>query len=86
MGKNRDLFQILAIVIVGMFIPFLVSITFVFQVNIFVAKGWMKILSTFGMFLLVFGVELLAVFAYFHITNSLAERKLSQEQKKRRES
>ncbi len=84
MGKNQDVVQLLLIVILGMFIPFFISIIYIFQLDLFSVVGWTKILSTFGVFLLVFGFELLFVFLYFRITNSLAEKKINQQKKERR--
>ncbi|UCH72281.1 MAG: hypothetical protein JSW62_01665 [Thermoplasmatales archaeon] len=72
MGKNRDLVQILTIVIVGMFIPFLGSITINYGYDL-----W-KIGSTFGYFLLIFAIELVIVFLYFSITNKIANKKISK--------
>jgi len=81
MGKNQDVIQLLLIVILGMFIPFFISIAYIFHLNLWSSEGWMKICSTFGIFLLVFGFELLFVFLYFRITNSLAEKKINQQKK-----
>ena len=78
MGKNRDLIQLLALVIIGMFIPFLGSIILTFGLDITVINNWLKISSTFGYFLLIFGIELLVVFLYFKITNKTASKKLER--------
>lgn len=83
MGKNRDLIQILAIVIIGMFIPFCFSIAVIFQLNLSTWTGWKQIITTFGIFLLIFGFELLFVFLYFHITNTLAEKKINKQKQQR---
>jgi len=72
MGKNRDLIQILSLVIVGMFIPFLGSITITYGLNV------TKIASTFGFFLLIFGVELGVVYLYFSIGNKIANKNLEK--------
>ena len=76
MGKNRDLIQILAIVMIGMFIPFLGAIAISYGFNL-----W-KISSTFGYFLLIFGVELGLVYLYFTITNRMAEKKMDELKRK----
>ena len=79
MGKNRDLIQILLIVIIGMFIPFLGSIIITFNMNLLNVDDILTISSTFGWFLLIFGIELGMVYLYFTITNSLAQKKLDKE-------
>jgi hypothetical protein len=38
----------------------------------------LKIGVAFGYFLLIFGVELLAVYIYFILTNKLAEKKMGK--------
>ena len=72
MGKNHDLIQILAIVMIGMFIPFLGAITISYGFDL-----W-KIGSTFGYFLLIFGIELGLVYLYFTITNRMANKKMGE--------
>jgi len=76
MTKNRDLIQILALVIIGMFIPFLGSILISFGLDITKSDDLMKIGSTFGLFLLIFAIQLLIVFLYFIFTNKIANKKL----------
>ena len=83
MGKNRDLIQILTIVIMGMFIPFLVSIAITYGFNINNFDNWLKIGSTFGYFLLIFAIELIIVFLYFTITNKIANKKIQKDKPKR---
>jgi len=78
MGKNRDLIQILALVIIAMFIPFIGSIALTFGFNVTNLDDWLKIGATFGYFLLIFGLELVVVYLYFKITNSLANKKLEK--------
>ena len=77
MGKNGDLIQILLLVVIGMFIPFLGSIT--------ITHGWnpVKIVSTFGYFLLIFGMELGIVYLYFSISNKMANKNLEKYKKKK---
>jgi hypothetical protein len=76
MGKNRDLVQILSIVIIGMFIPFLCSIILIFNLDITDSNNLLKIAFAFGYFLIFFGIELIAVFLYYQITNKLAGKKI----------
>lgn len=83
MGKNQDVVLLLLIVIIGMFIPFLLSIAYIFKLNLLSTDGWITISSTFGVFLLIFGFELMFVFLYFRITNSIAEKKINQQKKKK---
>ena len=78
MSKNRDLVQILLIVLIGMFIPFLGSLIINFNLDITRFDSWWKIGSTFGYFLLIFGIELLVVFLYFKISNKTASKKLEK--------
>jgi len=85
MGKNSDLAQILLIVIIGMFIPFLGSLIIVFDVSPLNMNGLMTISSTFGYFLLIFAIELCIVYVYFYLTNNIAQKKIENEAKKRKE-
>lgn len=65
MGKNRDVIQILLIVLLAMFIPFLLSLSFTYGFNV------TKIISTFGIFLLIFGIELASVYIYFVLNTKI---------------
>ena len=76
MNKRRDLIQILLIVIIGMFIPFLISITIAFGLDITNLDHLSKVGTTFFWFLIIFGIELLVVFLYFHMTYKIASKKL----------
>ena len=76
MSKHRDLIGILLIVIIAMFIPFLGSIAISYGFNYIDLSNWLKILSTFGWFLLIFGLELIFVFLYFKISNKIANDKI----------
>lgn len=78
MGKNKDLVGILLIIIIGMFIPFLGSIIISYGFNFTDLNNWLKVGSTFGYFLLIFAVELLAVYIYFKISNKIAEKKIGK--------
>lgn len=78
MGKNRDLIQILALVIIGMFIPFLGSLVITFNMNLFDMTDVLKIGSTFGYFLLIFGIELGVVYLYFNLTNRLSTKQMEK--------
>ena len=72
MGKNRDLIYILTLVIIGMFIPFLGSITINYGFDL------CTIASTFGYFLLIFELELGFVYLYFTISNKRALKKIEK--------
>lgn len=85
MGKNTDLVQILLIVIIGMFIPFLGSLLIVFDVSPLNVEGLLTISSTFGYFLLIFAIELLIVYVYFYLTNNFAQKKIEKEARRRKE-
>jgi hypothetical protein len=78
MGKNRDVVSILIIVIIGMFIPFLGSIAITFGLDLTKADNLLKISSTFGYFLLIFGIELIIVYIYYKTTNKIASKKLEK--------
>jgi len=78
MGKNRDLIQILTLVLFGMFIPFLISITITYGLNLTNIGDLIKIGSTFGYFLLIFGIELLIVYLYFAISNKMANKNMEK--------
>lgn len=78
MGKNKDLIQILTLVLIGMFIPFLVSITITYGLDLTNMDDLIKIGSTFGYFLLIFGIELLIVYLYFTIVNKMANKNMEK--------
>ena len=78
MGKNRDLIQILIIVIIGMFIPFLGSIVITFNLNITDSNNILKIGLTFLWFLIIFAVELAIVYVYYTLTNKLVNKKMDK--------
>jgi hypothetical protein len=78
MGKNRDLLQILIIVIIGMFIPFLGSIVITFNLDITDSNNIMKIGSTFLWFLIIFAIELAIVYIYYTATNKMANKKMNK--------
>ena len=80
MSKNRDLIQILLIITLGMFIPFLGSIIISFKLNPLYIEDLLKIVGTFGWFLLIFGIEFSIVYLYFWLTNIIAEKKLNQDE------
>ncbi len=72
MGKKRDLIQVLLLILIGMFIPFLGSITLSYG---FVPK---TILITFLYFLVIFGFELGFVYLYFTLSGKRANKKMEQ--------
>ncbi|UCF12010.1 MAG: hypothetical protein JSW06_08200 [Thermoplasmatales archaeon] len=78
MGKNKDLIQILTLVLIGMFIPFFVSITITYGLDLTNMDDLIKIGSTFGYFLLIFGIELLIVYLYFTIANKMANKNMEK--------
>jgi len=78
MSKNRDLIQILIIVIIGMFIPFLGSIVITFNLDITDTNNIMKIGSTFVWFLIIFAIELVIVYIYYIVTNKLVNKKMDK--------
>lgn len=78
MSKNRDIVGILLMVIIAMFIPFLGSIAISYGFNYANLDNWIKIGSTFGWFLLIFGLELIFVFLYFKISNKISNDKIKK--------
>jgi hypothetical protein len=72
MGKNRDLLEVLLLVLIGMFIPFLGSVTLSYG---FEPK---TILITFLYFLLFFGLELGFVYLYFIFSGRRANKKMEK--------
>jgi hypothetical protein len=64
MGKTFDIAQILIIVIIGMFIPFLGSILITFELDFTNIYDLLKIGKTFVWFLVIFAIELITVFFY----------------------
>jgi hypothetical protein len=78
MGKNRDLIQILTLVIIGMFIPFFGSLIINFSLDFTNMNNLIKIVSTFGYFLLIFAIELSIVYLYFSVTNCYANKNIKK--------
>lgn len=72
MGKNKDLIQVLLLILIGMFIPFLGAV----MIN----YGYdpMRIAKTFGYFLIIFAVELGLVYAYFTLSNRVAKKQIDK--------
>jgi hypothetical protein len=83
MGKNRDLVQILALVLIGMFIPFVGSIAITYGLDFTDIDNWLKIGSTFGYVWLIFAGELGLVILYFTISTKLASKKLDKHKSKK---
>ena len=82
MGKNIDLIQILMIVIAGMFIPFFISLIINYGLDLSNIEGLIKVFSSFGVFLIIFGIELVIVYFYFLITNLIANKKMNYQKEK----
>jgi hypothetical protein len=78
MGKTLDIAQILIIVIIGMFIPFLGSILITFGLDFTNIGDLLKIGKTFVWFLVIFAIELVAVFIYFYVSQKIAGIKLNE--------
>jgi hypothetical protein len=78
MGKNKDLIQILILVLIGMFIPFLGSIIISFDLNVVNINDLVKIGSTFGYFLLIFGIEMAVVYLYFTTSSWTVNKKMKK--------
>ena len=78
MKISRDLILILLLVIIGMFIPFLGSISITFSLDFTKFNNLMKIGKTFGWFLVIFALELAVVYLYYTTTNKIASKKLEK--------
>lgn len=72
MGKHRDVIQVLLLVLVGMFFPFLGSIALTYGLEI------RKIGLTFVYFIGIFGIELGVVFLYFTVSSIRANKHLEK--------
>ena len=72
MGKTQDLAKVLLLVLIGMFIPFLGSITLSYG---FVPR---TIVVTFLYFLVFFGFELGFVYLFFSLSGRRANKKMEQ--------
>jgi membrane protein implicated in regulation of membrane protease activity len=72
MGKNRDIVKVLLLILIGMFIPFLGSITLSYG---FVPR---TILVTFLYFLVIFALELVFVYLYFTFSGRRVNKKMEQ--------
>jgi hypothetical protein len=72
MGKNRDILQVLMLILIGMFIPFLGSIILSFGFEL------KTILVTFLYFLGFFGLELGFVYLYFTFSGRRANKKMEK--------
>jgi len=72
MGKNADIVKVLLLVLIGMFIPFLSSIT--------LSYGFIpgRIAVTFLYFLGFFGLELGVVYLFFSLGGRRASKKMEQ--------
>ena len=84
MGKHKDIAGILLMIVLGMFIPFLGSIVITFGLDLTNLENWLKIGSTFGWFLLIFGIELIIVILYYSVTNKIANKKIKEIKNKNR--
>lgn len=78
MSKNIDVIKILLIVIIGMFIPFLGSLVIVYGMDLTNVDDVLKIILTFGYFLLIFGIELIIVYLYYDISSRIVSKKLDE--------
>ena len=72
MSKRQDVLQILVLVLIGMFVPFLVSISLTYGLEL------EKIGVAFLTFILIFGAELGAVYVYFSLGGSRTNRKIEK--------
>ena len=72
MGKNLDIVKVLLLILIGMFIPFLGSITLSYGF----AVG--TIVVTFLYFLVIFGLELGIVYLFFSLSGKRASKKMEQ--------
>ena len=78
MAENKDLIQILTIIIIGMFIPLSGSLMLSYGTNILKIDGLIQLITTFIYFLIIFAVELFLVFLYFVISSKIADKKIEE--------
>jgi hypothetical protein len=79
MGKRQDLIQVLLLILIGMLIPFVGSITLTYGFS------FSKIGVTFLYFLVIFGLELGFVYVYFTLGNRSANKKMEKYKPKQEE-
>ena len=72
MGKTRDLIQVVLLILIGMLIPFVGSITLTYGFSV------SRIGLTFLYFLVIFGLELGVVYLYFTLSNKSAAGKMEK--------
>jgi len=72
MGKNRDLIQVLLLILIGMFIPFLGSIALTYGLDV------KKVGVTFLYFLVIFGLELGVVYLFFSLSSKRANKQMEK--------
>jgi len=72
MAKYKDLILILVLIVVGMFIPFIGALSYVYGFEL------VTITKTFGVFLLIFAVELGAVIGYFYLISKVSTKKMEK--------
>jgi uncharacterized membrane protein len=72
MSTNRDLLQVLLLILIGMLIPFVGSVWLSYGFDL------EKIGITFLYFLVFFGIELLCVYLYFSLSGRQATKKLEE--------
>lgn len=78
MGKNKDLFQILSIILIGMFFPLLGALILTFGLDLTNLGDLLKIVLAFLYFLAFFGLELLVIYVYFTLSNKIANKKMDE--------
>ena len=72
MAKNKDLLQVLLLILIGMFIPFLGSIVLSYGFEL------KTILVAFLYFLVIFGLELGFVYLYFTLSGRRASKRMEK--------
>ncbi len=72
MGKNKDLFKIIMLILCGMLFPFIGSLSIIYGIEP------VRLGSAFIVFLVLFGIELVVVFFYFYVGSRRAEKHIQQ--------
>ena len=72
MGKYQDLTIILVLIVIGVLIPFVGALSYVYGFEP------VNIAKTFGVFLLIFGIELGAVILFFYINGKVSTKEMDQ--------
>jgi len=72
MGKYQDLTLILVLIVIGVLIPFVGALSYIYGFEL------VNIAKTFGVFLFIFGIELGAVILFFYVSGKISTKEMDQ--------